>query len=146
MDNFCKPLQVGGLCRFVKWVAREELSAQVGIKGMGNGLSEAHTPGLGCSGPLMHSPFSFEAGACSKHSQYKPSPVSTGPIVEDGKVESRSSDLSSISVGASDSMFLASSVLESLPPRSTAMAPMGDLGSSCSVSTPVVPSGSGSSV
>ena len=65
----------------VKWVAREELSAQVGIKGMGNGLSEAHTPGLGCSGPLMHSPFSFEAGACSKHSQYKPSPVSTAQLL-----------------------------------------------------------------
>ena len=122
----------------------------VGIKGMDNGLSEAHAPWLGfvkcCSGPLLPSPFSFEAGASSKHSQNKPNPGSTGPIVEDGKVESSSSGPSSISYGASASVFPASLVLESLLPRTTAMAPMVDLGSISSISTSEVHGGSGSSV
>ena len=62
----------------VKWVAHEDHFAQVGIKGMDNGLSESHAPWLGnvksCSGSLLPSPFIFEARACSKHSQNKPSP------------------------------------------------------------------------
>ena len=107
-------------------MAREDHSTQVGIKGLDNELSKAHTPWLNNiksgSGPLLPSPFIFEVGACSKHSQNKPSPGSMGPIVEDGKLESSTSSLSSISYGASASVFPASSVLDSPPPRRTVMA------------------------
>ena len=117
---------------------------------MDNGVSKAHAPWLGivksCSSPLLPSPFSFEAGACSKHSQNKPSLGSKGPIVEDGKLESSTSSPSSILYGASASVFPASSVLDSPPPWRTTMAQMVDLGSISSISAPKVPSGSGSSV
>ena len=133
-----------------KWVAREDLSAQVGIKEMDNGLSKAHAPCLGidksCSGPLLLSPFSFEAGACSKHSHNKPSPSSTGPFVEDGNVESNTSGPSSISYGTSACMLSTSSVLDSLLTRRTAMAPVVGLGSISSISAPEVHGGSGSCV
>ena len=134
----------------VKWVACEDHSAQVGIKGMDNGLSEAHAPWLGNiksgSGPLLPSPFIFEAGACSKHSQNKPSPGFTGLFVEDGKLESSTSGLSSIWNGVSASVFPVVLMLDSLPPRRTAMAPMVTLGSISSISALEVSGGSGSSV
>nr|POE98526.1 dexh-box atp-dependent rna helicase dexh7, chloroplastic [Quercus suber] len=66
----------------VKWVTREDNSAQVVNKGMDNG------PWLGNDkrrlGPLLSSPFVFEAGACSKQPLNKPSPDITGLTVEDG--------------------------------------------------------------
>ena len=132
----------------VKWVAREDLSAQVGIKGMDNGLSEAHAPCLGidksCSGPLLPSPFSFEAGACSKHSHNKPSPSSTGPFVEGGETQANTSGPSSSSDGMSASVLPASSAIDLLPTRRTAMAPVADLSSSPPISVPEVHGGSGS--
>ena len=94
----------------------------------------------------MPSPFIFEAGACSKHSQNKPSPGFMGLIVEDGKLESSTLSLSSFSNGASASVFPVSSVLASLPPRRMAMAPMVTLGSISSISALEVLGGSGSSV
>jgi len=123
----------------VKWVACEDNSAQVVIKGMDNEPFEAHAPWLGnvksCSGPLLPSPFIFKAEACSKHSQNKPSTGITGLIVEDGKLESSTSGPSSISNGASAKVFPVSSMFNSLPPRTTAMAPMVTLGSISSIST-----------
>nr|POE52990.1 hypothetical protein CFP56_06852 [Quercus suber] len=54
----------------IKWVACEDNSTQVVIKGMDNEPAEALAPWLGndksCLGPLLTSPFVFEAGACSK--------------------------------------------------------------------------------
>ena len=80
-------------------MAREDHSTQVGIKGLDNELSKAHTPWLNNiksgSGPLLPSPFIFEVEACSKHSQNKPSPVITSPNVAEGNLESRSFGLSS---------------------------------------------------
>ena len=69
-----------------------------------------------------------------------------GLIVEDGKLESSTLSLSSFSNGASASVFPASSVLASLPPRRMAMAPMVTLGSISSISALEVLGGSGSSV
>ena len=81
---------------------------------MDNGPSEAHAPWLGnvkgWLGPLLTSPFVFEAGTCSKQSQNKPSPGIMGPIVDNGNVESSSSGPSSISSGASPKVLPASSL------------------------------------
>nr|POF14447.1 hypothetical protein CFP56_15333 [Quercus suber] len=134
----------------VKWVAREVNLAQVGIKEMDTGLSEAHAPGLGsiksCSSPLLNRPFIFEAGACSKQTQNKPSPGITGLFMEDGVLESSTSGFSSVSNGESAKVVPASSVLHSLPPRRPAMAPMVSLGSFSSISALELPGGSGSSI
>ena len=77
----------------VKWVAHGANFSQDDFKGMDHGPLEAHAPWLGnfksCSGPLSTSPFIFEAGDCSKHSQNKPSPVITSPNVAEGNLESR---------------------------------------------------------
>ena len=106
---------------------------------MDHGPSEAHGYWVGNdSGPLLSSPFIFEVGACSKHSQNIPSPGTTDQTVADGNLESSSVDPSSISLPSN-------SVLESLPPRTTAMAPMVSMGSKSSISAPEEPGGSGSS-
>ena len=131
-------------------MAHEDHSTQVGIKGLDNGLSKAHTPWLNNiksgSGPLLPSPFIFKVGACSKHSQNKPSPGFTGLFVEDGKLKSSISGPSSISNGASASVFPAMSELDSLPPSRTAMASMVTLGSISSISALEVAGESGSNV
>ncbi|XP_030951124.1 uncharacterized protein LOC115974757 [Quercus lobata] len=114
---------------------------------MDNGPSEAHAPWLGnvkgWPGRLLTSPFVFEAGTFSKQSQNKPSPGITGPIVDNGNLESSSSGPSSISSGASHKVLPASSLGDSLPPRATAMAPTVTLGSNSSISALEVPGGSG---
>ena len=136
-----------GYKQAVKWVASRAYSAQVEFKGMDHGPSKAHAPRLGnfksYSGPLSTSPFNFKASDCSKHSQNKPSPVITGPIVEEGYLESRFSGPSSNLNGASSQVYPVSSVPVSLPPRKTEMAPMVDGGSKSSLSALEVPSGSG---
>nr|POE91065.1 hypothetical protein CFP56_46362 [Quercus suber] len=117
---------------------------------MDNRPAEANEPWLGndksCSGLLLTTPFIFEAGACSKQSQNKPSPDITGLTVEDGKLESSTSSPSLSSNGASAKVLPVNSGFDSQPPRRTAVAPMGTLGSSSSISAPKVPVGSGSSV
>jgi len=104
----------------VKWVACGDYSTQGILKVMDHGPFEAHAHWVGNdSSPLLSSPFIFEA-------------------VADGNLESSSVDPSSISLPSS-------SVLESLPPRTTAMAPMVSMGLKYSISAPEEPSGSGSS-
>ena len=123
----------------VKWVAHGTKSAQEKSKGMDHGPSKAHAPQLGngrsYSGPLLTSPFIFEAGECSKLSQNKPSPVFTCPNVVEGYLESRSSGPSSKLNGASSQVYTMSSVPDSLSPRMV-MAPMVTGGSNSSLSAP----------
>ena len=130
-----------------KWVAHEDNSAQAVIKGMDNGPAEAHALWLGnvkgCSGPLLTSPFVFEAGTCSKQSQNKTSLGITGLTVDNGNLESSSLGQSSISTSASAKVLPASLVGDSLPLRVTAMALMVTLGSNSSILALEVPGGSG---
>nr|POF10961.1 hypothetical protein CFP56_77417 [Quercus suber] len=127
----------------VKWVAREDNSAQVVNKGIDNG------PWLGndksCLGPLLSSPFVFEAGACSKQPLNKPSPDITGLTVEDGNLESNTTGLSISLNGASATVLPASSGFDSQSPRKKAVAPMGSVGSSSPILASEVTVGSGSS-
>nr|POE83529.1 hypothetical protein CFP56_48262 [Quercus suber] len=124
----------------VKWVAREDNSAQVVNKGIDNG------PWLGkCGlGPLLSGPFVFEAGACSKQPLNKPSPVITGLNVEDGNLESKTTGLSISLNGESATVLPASSGFDSQSPRKKAVAPMGSVGSSSPMLAPEVIVGSGS--
>ena len=130
-----------------KWVAREDNFAQAVIKGRDNGPAEPHALWLGkvkgCSGPLLTSPFGFEAGTCSKQTQTKPSLGITGPIVDNGILESSSSGPSSISTGASTKVLPSSSVGDSLPLMATTMAPMVTLVLNSSLSAPEFLGGSG---